>query len=233
MFLGTLRCVCLRIYAASPSKAGCLSSVVAEGNAVSLGELLPCTSAETCRDSEGVRNTNFHLFFCAKLHHSLLFSRQPGYSFHLCQLLNAFFCHYYDNCGYICSYGRSLLMLSIPSPLQIIQYSVTSLSIKCTFACLFSFNKTLWSRKHCQPRLHYFRIYSLNLVASVWLRGHLAFSALQHGAMGRFANSGFRHQTLNGKAEACSSFSLLQQGELAASADHSTAPHRHWKINPL
>lgn len=39
------------------------------------------------------------------------------------------------------------------------------LSVKYTLACLFSFNKTLWSRKHCQLRFCYFRIFALNCVA--------------------------------------------------------------------
>lgn len=41
----------------------------------------PCVSGEAHSESIGVRNTNFPLFFCARLYHSPAFKRRPIYLF--------------------------------------------------------------------------------------------------------------------------------------------------------
>lgn len=134
----------------------------------------PCISVETCSDSKGERNTNFTLFFCTSPQAgSQSGPQETAWLFLL--LLPAFLClfhNYYNYCGYICSSGQRLLMLSLPAP-QIIHY------IECTLVSLLLFNKALWSCKHCQLRFCYFRIFSLNLVAPVLLRSSIFSSVKQ------------------------------------------------------
>lgn len=54
----------------------------------------PCVSGEAHSESIGVRNTNFPLFFCARLYHNPAFKRWPIFFylfiFYLCQFFNAF-----------------------------------------------------------------------------------------------------------------------------------------------